>query len=90
MEIAWTQEYQQEMASGRQISKPAFQPGDMVLLNEKNIRTQLLAVKLDNRPLRPFPITEIIRSSAYCLKLLTSINIYLVFSVSLLELALNN
>lgn len=59
----------------------------MVWLSAKNIRTQRPAIKLGNRRLGHFPITETIGLLAYRLELSTSIKIILVFHVSQLELA---
>lgn len=76
---------------GKQMAtpEPVFQLGKMVWLNTKNIRTQQRAVKLDNRRLSRFLLTETIGSSAYNLELQASLKIHLMFSVSLLELTGN-
>ena len=61
--------------------------GDKVYLLRKNIATKRLSDKLDHKKLRPFKIIEIKSLVNYRLKLLKTIKIYLVFYISLLELA---
>ena len=54
----------------------------------KNIKTKRLSDKLDNRKLGPFKIDKVIRLVNYRLKLLKTMNIHLIFHISLLEVAL--
>lgn len=56
----------------------------------KNIPTQRPQVKLDNRRVGLFQITEAIESSVYRLELPASMIIHPVFHVSLLELEASN
>lgn len=86
-EMTRAYEYQQVMANRRRVPEPALQSGDIVWLNVKKIRIQGLAVKLENRRLGSFLITEAIESLTYRLELPASIKIHPVFHVSLLELA---
>jgi hypothetical protein len=66
---------------------PAFQVGDMVWLNRRNIATNRPSQKLDVKRLGPFCITESIgpHNLAYRLDLPPSMKIHPVFHVSLLE-----
>jgi hypothetical protein len=61
--------------------------GDKVYLLRKNIATKRLSDKLDYKKLGLFKIIEIKSLVNYCLKLPKTIKVYLVFYVSLLELA---
>jgi ribosomal protein L11 len=59
---------------------------DKVYLLRKNIKTKRLSDKLNNKKLRLFEIKEVKRLVNYKLRLLKSINIYLVFYILLLKL----
>ena len=56
----------------------------------KNIKTNKLSDKLDYRKLGPFIIKKVRKAINYELQLLKNMKIYLVFYISLLELALHN
>jgi hypothetical protein len=61
---------------------------DKVYLIQRNIQTKQLSIKLDHKKLGLFKIKRIIRLVNYKLVLPKTINIYLVFYISLLELIL--
>ena len=60
----------------------------MVYFIRRNIKTKRLSNKLDFKKLGPFKIERQISDTNYRLELLTTIRIYLIFYVLLLELAL--
>ena len=62
--------------------------GDKVYLLQKNVKTKRLSDKLDHKKLRLFKIKEVKRPVNFELKLLATIQIYLVFYISLLKPAL--
>jgi hypothetical protein len=62
--------------------------GDRVYLLRNNIKTKRLSDKLDYKKLRLFIVKEVRRRLNYLLVLLKTIDIYLVFYISLLELVL--
>jgi hypothetical protein len=66
---------------------PTLKKGDKVYLLRKNIATKRLSDKLDHKKLGLFEIAKIKSLVNYCLKLPKIIKIYLIFYVSLLELA---
>ena len=61
---------------------------DKVYLIRRNIQTKQPSTKLDHKKLGLFKIKRIIRLVNYKLVLLKTMNIYLVFYISLLELVL--
>jgi hypothetical protein len=68
--------------------KPTLKKGDKVYLIQRNIQTKQPSTKLDHKKLGPFKIKKITGPINYKLALPRTINIYPVFHLSLLELAL--
>ncbi|MBW0523173.1 hypothetical protein O181_062888 [Austropuccinia psidii MF-1] len=67
-------------------SPPVFNPGDMVWLSSKNIKSTRPTKKLSQRWLGPFPILKKVSTHAYHLKLPSQWkSIHPVFHISLLE-----
>ncbi|MBW0542637.1 hypothetical protein O181_082352 [Austropuccinia psidii MF-1] len=67
-------------------SPPVFNPGDMVWLSSKNIKSTRPTKKLSERWLGPFPILKKVSTHAYHLKLPSQWkSIHPVFHISLLE-----
>ncbi|MBW0563567.1 hypothetical protein O181_103282 [Austropuccinia psidii MF-1] len=67
-------------------SPPVFNPGDMVWLSSKRIKTTRTTRKLSERWLGPFPILKKVSTHAYHLKLLSQWeSIHPPFQISLLE-----
>ncbi|MBW0584899.1 hypothetical protein O181_124614 [Austropuccinia psidii MF-1] len=67
-------------------SPPVFNPGDMVWLSSKNIKSARPTKKLSERWLGPFPILKKVSTHAYHLKFpFQSESIHSVFHISLLE-----
>ena len=64
---------------------PLFKPRDQVWLNDRNIRTERPAKKLDFKNLGPFEIIEQINLFAYRLRLPPTIKVHNVFYVNLLR-----
>ena len=67
---------------------PELKEGNKVYLLRKNVKTKRPSNKLDYKKLGPFKIDKKIGSVNYKLKLPKTIEIYPVFHISLLELAL--
>jgi hypothetical protein len=68
--------------------KPTFKEKDKVYLIQRNIQTKQPSTKLDHKKLGLFKIKRIIGLVNYELVLPKTINIHLVFHISLLELVL--
>jgi Chromo (CHRromatin Organisation MOdifier) domain len=68
--------------------EPTLKKGDKIYLIQQNIQTKQPNTKLDHKKLGLFKIKRIIGPINYKLVLPKTINIYLVFYISLLELAL--
>ena len=75
----------QENADRHRVAAPAFQPGDQVWLNAKNIRTSRPSRKLDNKRLGPFTVDTAVGTHAYRLLLPDTMKVHPVFHVSLLD-----
>jgi hypothetical protein len=69
--------------------KPILKKRDKIYLIQQNIQTKQPSIKLDYKKLGLFKIKKIIRLINYKLVLSKTINIYLVFYISLLELVLS-
>jgi hypothetical protein len=75
-------------ADAHRLPAPAFQPGDLVWLDTRNMRTIRPSRKLDNKNAGPFRITGRVNSRTYELDLPAEMQLSTrVFHVSLLELA---
>jgi hypothetical protein len=68
--------------------EPTFKKRDKIYLIQRNIQTKQLSTKLDHKKLGLFKIKKIIGLVNYELVLPKTINIHLVFYISLLELVL--
>ncbi|MBW0465292.1 hypothetical protein O181_005007 [Austropuccinia psidii MF-1] len=67
-------------------SPPVFNPGDMVCISSKNIKSTRPTKKLSERWLGPFPMLKKVSTHAFHLKLLSQWkSIHPVFQISLLE-----
>jgi hypothetical protein len=73
----------------KRIEGPTLKEGDRVYLLRKNFKTQRPSDKLDFKKLGPFAIKKVIRPVNYELKLLKTMEMHLVFHISLLEPAPN-
>ncbi|MBW0564910.1 hypothetical protein O181_104625 [Austropuccinia psidii MF-1] len=73
-------------ADENRASPPVFNPGDMVWLSSKNIKSTRTTEKLSERRLGPFPILKKVSTHSYHLKLPSQWkSIHPVFHISLLE-----
>ena len=88
-ELTWAQALQQEYANRKRLPAPAYQVGDKVWLDARNIRTRRTSKKLDWKNVGPYKIISKISSHAYKLDLPNSMKIHPVFHVSLLRPAAN-
>jgi hypothetical protein len=57
-QIVFAQDRQQEYADRHRLPTPAYQPGDTVWLNARNICTNRPSWKLDNKRYGPFQIVK--------------------------------
>jgi len=78
------QVYQEEYANRTRQPAPNYQPGDLVWLVAKNIRTERPSKKLDWKQIGPYKVLAKISPYAYKLDLPPTIRIHPVFHVSLL------
>jgi hypothetical protein len=67
------------------IEPPSFEPGNLVMLNGKTIKTRRPARKLEHKMYGPFEILDIISHTAVRLGLPNRWKIYSVFHVSLFD-----
>ena len=74
----------------KRIKGPTLKKGDRVYLLRKNFKTQRPSDKLDFKKLGPFEIKEVKGTVNYELKLLKTMQMHLVFHISLLEPALDD
>ena len=90
-EMLWAQATHQEYANRKRQPAPAYQVGDSVWLDARNIRTKRQSKKLDWKNLGPYKISKIVSSHAYRLDLPDSMKLlHPVFHVSLLRPAPND
>jgi hypothetical protein len=81
-EMTWAQSLQQEYANRKRDPAPAYQVGDRVWLDARNIITIRPSKKLDWKKLGPYEITKVVSSHAYRLELPPTIKIHNVLPVS--------
>jgi hypothetical protein len=67
------------------LEPPSFKPGNLVMLNGKNIKTRRPARKLEHKMYGPYEILDIISPTAVRLHLPKTWKIHPVFHVSLIE-----
>jgi len=85
VEMRWSQAIQEECANRERIPAPNIQPGSMVLLDARNVRTTRPTRKLDWKRLGPCRLKEKVSRYAYKLELPASIRIHRVQPISLLD-----
>ena len=74
-----------EQANKSRIDFPNLNPGDLVFLDRRNLKTTRSSKKLDHKKFGPFKIKRKINQVAYELVLPKSMKVHPVFHVSLLE-----
>jgi transposase InsO family protein len=88
LRMQYTQAKYIDNADAHRLPAPAFEPGDMVFLDTRNIRTIRPSRKLDNKNAGPFRVIRKINPRSYELDLPAEMRLSTkVFHVSLLELA---
>ena len=86
--MSYTQARYVENADAHRLPAPAYQPGDLVWLDTRNMRTIRPSRKLDNKNAGPFPVIRQVGTRAYELDLPVDMRLSTrVFHTSLLELA---
>jgi hypothetical protein len=86
-EMLWAQAVYTEKANKKRQPAPAYQVGDKVWIDASNIRTTRPSKKLDWKKLGPYPVTKVISSHAYRVRLPESLKIHDVLPVSRLRLS---
>ena len=84
-EMAFAQANHETAANRHCVPAPAYQVGDEVWLNTKNLHTKCPCRKLEARKAGPFKIKRIVSPHAYELNLPTGIDVHPVFHVNLLD-----
>jgi len=84
-EIKEVQMSQAEQANKARHHDPVLNPGDMVWLRRKHIRTTRPSNKLVHKQIGPYTILEKVGSRAYKLDLPAAVRIHPDFHISLLE-----
>lgn len=85
-ELQFAQDVQAKYYNKKALPAPELQPGQLVWLLRRNIKTTRPSLKLDHCRLGPYPIIRKIGSSAYLLRLPSYLShLHPVFNVSLLE-----
>jgi hypothetical protein len=84
-ELEKSSERMKKYADQSRIEPPSFKPGNLVMLNGKNIKTHRIARNLDPKMYRPFEILDIISPTAVRVRLPKTLKIHPVFHVSLIE-----
>jgi hypothetical protein len=84
-ELAFVQERMSKYYNASRMKGPSFERGDKVFLLRKNIKTKRPSDKLDHKKLGPFEIEKVVSDSNCRLKLPSTMRIYPVFHISLLE-----
>ncbi|KAF8755917.1 Chromo (CHRromatin Organization MOdifier) domain [Rhizoctonia solani] len=91
METQWKevesalQQSKQCMVTGEEGSPIEFEIGEEAWLDAKNVNLKTLSPKLTEQHLGPFKVIEKISNQAYCLELLSTMQIHNVFYVGLLS-----
>ena len=86
-QLKWSQALQKEQADRHRIPAPEFKVGDMVMLDQRNIKTDRPSKSLDHKNLGPFKIIKAYDNMAYELELpLAMKSIHPVFHPWLLHL----
>jgi hypothetical protein len=89
--IATAQESQAQYYNQNKLPQPDYQPGDLVWLLRRNIKTTRPSDKLDVKRLGPYKIVEAVNTRAFRLELPSAMmRTHPVFHVSLLEPYLGN
>jgi hypothetical protein len=89
-EMQWAQAIYEEKANRKRSPAPAYQIGDFVWLDIRNLKTRRPSKKLDWKNIGPFRVDKIVSPYAYRLELPNSIKIHPVFHTSLLRPATTN
>lgn len=84
--IKKAQEHQKDHYDKKRTEAPSFEKGDLVLLDQRNLKTVRDSKKLDHRKVGPFKVLKRVGNNAYKLKLTNRMKgLSPVFNVNLLE-----
>jgi hypothetical protein len=86
-DIEWISQRTAMYYNKSKLEGPRFREGDLVYLLRRNIKIIRLSDKLDYKTFGPFKVKRNIKDISYELHFLFIMRIYLVFYISLLELA---
>lgn len=84
-DMTWVQEISRETADRKRLLTPWFFSGHNVCLDARNVQTQRLSKKLDNKLLRYFEVIKDVKTYGYRIVLLPTMEIHPVFHISRLE-----
>jgi hypothetical protein len=84
-EMTWAQSVYEAAANKNRTPAPAYQVGDFVWLDTRNINTNRPAKKLDWKNAGPYEVEKVISPHAYRLKLPDTVKIHPVFHTSVLR-----
>ena len=68
-ELTWARAIQEEFANRHRLSASELRLDDLIMLNERNIKTARSNKSLDHKNMRSYKITRVINNSAYELRL---------------------
>src|SRR5436305_8673029 len=89
-DIEFTNIWMIRNANKKRVQEHFYKEGDKVYLLQQNIKTKRPSDKLDFKRLGPFRIRKVVGRLDYKLELPKRLQLYLVFYILLLELALSN
>jgi hypothetical protein len=84
-EMSWAQAIYENNANQTRSPAPAYQVGDLVMVDARNIKTARPAKKLDWKNLGPFSIQKVVSPYSYRVELPDTMKIWPVFHTSLLR-----
>jgi hypothetical protein len=84
-QLKLTREQMGKYYDQHRLPAPEYKPGDLVMLNGKNLKTRKQCRKLENKLFGPFQVEKVISPMAIKLRLPQSWRIHNVFHVKLLE-----
>ena len=84
-EMTWAQSVYKAIVNKKRTPAPAYQIGDFVWLDTRNLNTKRPAKKLDWKNASPYKVEKVVSSYAYRLKLPDTVKIHPVFHTSVLR-----
>ena len=85
--MIWAQSIYKTVVNKKQTPVPAYQIGDFVWLNIRNLNTKRPAKKLNQKNTGPYKVKKVVSSYTYWLKLFDIVKIHFIFYMLVLRLA---